>query len=907
MKPMNRTMACSIAAFAFLPAFAAELDVGAGASDNTYSDTSSYAAATTIIKTGTGKTTLDLGDMTTSFKGKIEVREGTLAVASTPNSFGAPTNITVVAGATLDLTWSGNAAGKIADAELVIAGDGVGNGGAIRRTGSQGINALLGKVTLSGNARIYADQQVGFASAGCVNLNGFTLIKDGSNKLYCQNTGFYGADGTTADPGNIVVVSGTLFLRDGNALQGGSADNTITLQEGTTLQLRNASSINWAINASGSSTISTDGNVSDANRNRLCGPISGEAEVVMNASEPTTHLSLYGNSLTLEDGLKVNGYGPLTFTDVAVTNRSSVGIDIQNSGALARMVLKGGTLMASETNESVQSFGRVRIGGASGRKGALEICDKSVVTNFSLSLGREGLGALYQRGGSSFWTVTDASYDRSANTLGSYGYFGLTGGRFMLDAGGLGDSDKYTYFGVIGRFVMALHGGSADFVSSDKIGFAFKGGTFVYYQDGGATNSFDGEFGFGNTSDRNRAGHAFVTVSGTNTRLQVGSYLRSFLANADAETFININNGGTLATKYIYRLSTLLPFYLNFNGGILRPLLSNNSFTYRNEAERYPTAATVYEGGLTIDTTESLNGNGEQAASDNFRIMFPLVAPAAEGKRIASIALPSAVSSMTLVGSPVVTISGDGAGASAFALFDDTTRTVTNIVVTSPGWGYTEATAKLVDGGLAEEYECEVTLADQPAAGWAGLTKRGATKVDMFGANTFAGDITVEEGQLSFLNSTAAQNGMPEGAGVTVKNGATISFAASDTAVTVPFLAGCGSTSYGYFTVTNRIECTAADIFAGRHLRIGRNITLADGVKIVVTDPENLAAYRNRGRAVVLEGGVDAANYTLTCAGRIELDLGGPSGSENADSWRLSVRDKRIMLGCLKGLVISLH
>ena len=744
-----------------------------------------------------------------------------------------------------------------------------------------------------------------------VKLNGHTLTKSGTDKLYCPNVRFYGADGTTADPGHIVVASGTLFLRYGYALQGGSVNNTITLQAGAELQLRDTAPIAWAINATGTDAkIYSDNTVSDAARNRLCGPVKNTSSFLLSPGA-TAPISLYGNSLTLENGLKVNGAGPTTFTDVFITNKAVDGITIENSSVLTRLILDGNTFVTSETNESGRAKTRFLPGqtymNSDRRMGALEICGNSVVTNFGLAIGRDGWGALYQRGGYSYWLASNASYDRSANTAGSYGYFGLTGGKFIFDGDGPVANEKSSHFGVSGRFVMALHGGSAEFTSSDKVGFAFKGGTFACYQDGGTTNSFDGAFDFGDNSSRNQTSHAFVTVSGTNTRLTAGTYLRSFMTNAGAETFVNINDGGTIATKYIYRLSAQLPFYLNFNGGILRPLLANSSFTYRDEVARYPTAATVYEGGLTIDTTEALNGRGEQADDDYFRIQFPLVAPDAEGKRIAAIALPAAVSSLKLVGSPVVTISGDGEGASAFALFDDVTRTVTNIVVTSPGWGYTEATAKLVDGGLAEEYECEVTLTDQPAAGWAGLTKRGATRVELYGANTFAGDVTVEEGMLSFRNSTAAQNGLPEGAGVTIKNGATLSFAAADTAVTVPFLAGCGSTSFGYFTVTNRIECTAEDIFAGRHLRIGRNITLADGVKIVVTDPENLAAYRNRGRAVVLEGGTDAANYTLVCAGRLELDFGSESGAENVSRWSLRVADKRLTLGYVKGLQISVQ
>ena len=41
---------------------AADVDVGDGANDNTYTDSTTYAGATKIVKTGTGKTTLNFGN-----------------------------------------------------------------------------------------------------------------------------------------------------------------------------------------------------------------------------------------------------------------------------------------------------------------------------------------------------------------------------------------------------------------------------------------------------------------------------------------------------------------------------------------------------------------------------------------------------------------------------------------------------------------------------------------------------------------------------------------------------------------------------------------------------------------------------------------------------------------------------
>ena len=883
-----RVIAMGTALFA-VPAFCADLEVGDGASANTYSDTAAYAAAGKIVKNGTGKTTLDLGDMTSSFAGEIEVFEGTLAVASTPASFGAPTKITVHDGATLDLSWTGNATGRIPDAEIAIKGDGFGNGGAIRRTAGSTINGLLGTVSLNGNARITLSTQVGVA--GPVWLNGNALTKDGSDVLYCPNTLFYGEDGTTDDPGDIVVAGGTLFLSGSDVLQGGSAKNTITVEDGKTLKLRDTGDIAWAVKATGSATITSDGSVSDSSRNRLCGPVSAVSSLTVNPATATTRISFHGNDLEFGGDLLVNGIGPVTFTDMNISNTAAGNVTVQRTGIISSLVLDGDTVMASAVDGSGRAQSRIRFGETAGRYGTMAICGNSVVTNYGLAIGRESAGALYQRGGMSYWPVSNASNDRSANSSGSYGYLGLTGGRFAFDANGSLVDGKATHFGTYGTFVMATHGGSADFASSDNVGIGVKGGTFVYYQDGGTTNTFDGEFGFGLSSDAAYSGHAAVTVAGAGTELVAKTYLRMLWSVPGAEAFVNINDGGVVCVQNLYRLSQNAAMYLNLDGGTLRTYAASTYFTYKNEAKRYPTAAVVFEGGFAVDTS---GGNTSMA--------FPFVSPGAEGRRIASIALPAIPSSeKLLVGSPVVAISGDGEGASAFALFDDTTRTVTNIVVTSHGWGYTAATATLSGGGLAGTYECAVTLEDQPSDGWKGFAKKGAGTLTMTGANTFKGDVTVEDGTLQFSNSTVAQGGMPEGAGVTVNENGILSFASDSTPVTVPFLAGCGSISRGYFTVTDRIECSADDLFAGRYLKIAQRLALADGARIVITDPERLPLYKKSGKATV----VACQKGTLTLGGSVSLAFAEDAAATSANRWKLTFSDKSVTVSAIKGAMLT--
>ena len=643
--------------------------------------------------------------------------------------------------------------------------------------------------------------------------------------------------------------------------------------------------------------------------------MSAVSTLTLNPNAETTHISLADSSLNHGE-LLVNGAGPVTFHNMAVTNKNNGDVIIKRtSPAVARLVLDGDTEMVGQTNGSGRAASQIIVGDEAnnGSKiGALEICGDSIVTNYGLSIGKNGTGAVYQRGGVSYWPITGPGYNRSANSSGAYAYLGITGGRFVYDAddGVADDDEKSSYFATIGSFIMASHGGFAEFTHSDKLGIVTKNGKFIYYQDGASTNSFDGEFGFGNggdLDDNNYAGYASVTVSGRDSKLQVNSYLRFLWANAQACGFVNLNNGGVLAAKHLYRTSESTPVYLNFNGGVLQPLSSDQEFTYKNEAHRFPSAVTVYENGCTIDTGSALNADGVQLPADDVIIRFPLQSPGEDGKRIASIALPSEVASKKLVGSPIVKISGDGYGASAFALFNDLTREVTNIVVTSPGWGYTQASATLSGGGLTQTYECDVTLSNQPAEGWKGFTKRGIVTLNMSGENTFKGDVTVEEGLLSFNNSTAAQSGMPVGAGVILKNGARISFRGELTAVSVPFIAGWGSTSYGRITVSDRIECAADDIFAGNHLRVGHDLILSDGVKIVITDPEHLYKYHRSGKAVVLEAGVIGENRKLTCNSTPDLVFGKECATESVDRWKVRKSGNALTLDFMEGFVLSVR
>ena len=879
--------------------FASDVYVGDGANNNTYTDTAAYASATKIIKTGTGTTTLDLGDMTGSFIGEIEVQEGELKVASTPNSFGAPSRITVSSGATLNLSWSGTDTGKIPDAEIFIEGDGAGsNRGALRREARlDALDRLIGKLVLTGDSRIVTGSRTGFKTIGTTNkgyvrLNGHKLVKTSSAPLVCNNTVFYGTDGTTDNPGDILIERGTLLVQNGNSMQCGGAENTIELKSGTTLELSRNNPLLWSVNATGAATISSayqnlKPSQLEPDRNTISGSLTAASDLSVLANGTQCSITLRDATSSLGGNLIVTNSGIFAIADSAVTNTASGRVLVENGDGVARLSIEGASEMVGMVGGSNYGQTRFYAGNTAGSYGTVSIDGSSSVTNYSLQIGGGGCGALYQRGGASYWLVGQFGYDRIGDADGSYGYVGVTGGRFGMCAVGSG---KTALVGVNGMATLALCGGTADFMHSGKIAFAYRAVPFTYYQSNGSVANFDSQFDIGDNNSRNYAGDVSLTVTGEGTALNVSDLMRIFHTHENAKAFVNLNSGGTLRAKSMYKLDGANVFYFNLDGGVIRP---TGNFTYDyNQAFRRPTASTVFENGFTIDMT------------DNTEMTMPIsfVAPGA-GQRVASIALPADAgfaAEQKVVGSPLVTISGDGTGATAFALFDDTTRTVTNIVVTSRGWGYSTATATISGGGLSTAYACAVTLEDQPTTGWKGFTKRGAAMLKMTGTNTFRGDVAVEEGTLSFLNDGASQGGMPEGAGITVSDGAVVSFRNADTPVSVPFLAGCGSSGNGAFTVTNRIECKAADIFAGKHLTVGCNLTLADGVKIVVTDPENLVSYRDRPAATVVSCG-----GTLVAQGSLVVEFGAPCETESLDLWRVRVKGNSVVLGHRKGMILT--
>jgi autotransporter-associated beta strand protein len=249
---------------------------------------------------------------------------------------------------------------------------------------------------------------------------------------------------------------------------------------------------------------------------------------------------------------------------------------------------------------------------------------------------------------------------------------------------------------------------------------------------------------------------------------------------------LNLNSGGFLQTAALYLDPNQSPVgYLNFNGGTLKAQTTNNAGFVAGL-----TKATVYSGGLTIDDNSTAIGIGQA-----------LLAPTGNG--VTNITVSGASG---YAGAPFVNITGGSptTPATAVALLDGSGN-VTNIVVTSPGTGYTSTPTVTLIGPPGTAGTLTPTLGP---SGSGGLTKNGAGTLTMSGANMYTGLTTVASGALllrggSLAGSVTVGSNLTFGGDGTVSGSVTL--AAGDT---LNLSNGVG----GALTVGNGLKVTGSTL-----------------------------------------------------------------------------------------------
>ena len=837
------------------------------------------------------------------FGGTIEVLEGTLNSRGDygNKAFGKPTAVSVSPGATLKFTGSIGGYFHEKGTVLTISGSGVNGIGALYADNS-GTAAQLANLVLAGDATAHtqtAASKLTFngvlgSSFRTFNLGPYVLTKTGPGTV-----GFYAGTMSASGTGGLDVTGGLLDLApsSGNRLQlTGSAGNVLRISNGAAVRLAGiADNAPWTMQFDGT----TASSVTNTSQNVWAGPLAvngaavivvptsgdeltfsgsatssavlskrGPGVLVFTGNDPKTfggNLEVYDGRIEFNGTRNVNLNGSenrvqgansvLAFVDAGVvTNGSNYGLKVYGTTpASASKLLISGDTVFPQTN---RSLGEKSSYGSDYRYGIVELGAGAVVSN-ALSIGEDGyeIGAVYQRGGE--WTLPSGSGNlngRAPIGNAAQGYYELSGGKFSTSGG---TSSITIGNGSTGQGLVSLFGGT---FLSGPLSFASSAYGNWYQTNGTARVTGGNDFGL--RMAYGSGGQAEMTLSGEDARLSLvgGSFGTDFVAGSSSGSslaILNLNDGATLAYQKICKAANEgAVFYLNCDGGVLKPgncwqaIGKDDTSNGKVTAIQKPTAGTLYENGLVIDISEALSGSGNP---DTTSIDCDLLAPAGGG--IVSITPPD-LSSVRYIHAPRVHIVGDGAGASAVAVFDSASGRVTGVRVTSPGFGYTQAnTTCRIEGAAyvktvadrvaaANSYSCAITVG---AVRGGGLRMRSAgNRLNLSGNNTYSGVTACESGSIKF--TTAAAH--PANGGLEVWRNADIKFpdATPYGTYSVGSLAGNGTVSQASLVGITNVVVEAAELFYGNP----SPLTIANG------------------------GAALAPNATVTVTGMLEEILEGP-------------------------------
>ncbi len=237
------------------------------------------------------------------------------------------TAITVANGAALDVGGSTTANSIVIGPRAIsIIGDGVAGSGALTNSSGTAQQNAFQSVTLTGDASFGGTGRFDIRGPSTtLNLNGFTLTKNGTNFVALANT--------AVNNGNIVVSQGTLELNAATSVAINGAD-TITISPNATLQFfALTGSVARPIVVNGPATIS-DGSGAGVNSS-VASNITLAGDVTLNGGNATANLTLNG-TLTespAASGRAVTKTGAGTIT-LASTSNSYSGPTNLNAGLL---------------------------------------------------------------------------------------------------------------------------------------------------------------------------------------------------------------------------------------------------------------------------------------------------------------------------------------------------------------------------------------------------------------------------------------------------------------------------------------------------------------------------------------------------------------------------------------------
>ena len=792
---MKSLLGVCIAAVAAGVAVAEDLvwDVPTGTTSNV---TEIIPAGTyTITKKGGGKVFYCPSDLTKTntvpnFTGAWVIEEGTLHTPYLGN-MGKPKTLTVEKGGAFDFSGltakQPPTAGKFNDAKTIvtIAGDGVNGGGALVYSQGSGSDYLFRRLILSDDATVSLGGRFG-VTADYVDLNGHALTKIGDAVLI-----FRDKISVTNENGAAIVLKKNMNLQEIRAA--GDATGKIVFEGGklNPHKIPADCPVPWtlyaetAAGASKTNVINIE--VGDTRPERIdqynyfSGPVVAKGASYVNiatSAAPAAPLNFTGD-VESDSMLQKYSQGCLRFFgSVTVTNSTT----IQQNNA-----------------------GYLRFAPAAGKQVQLQRLDVRTTT------------VLDQRNTDKPTTVR---------------YVNANSGIFMAG----NPSFAQTY----------VRGGE---VRTDKIDFGRLGRQELTIMDGakvGTNTASTMTFYMGYANAVQPAPlRCFPTLNviGAGSKLDVGMGEVGPNRPGDTLAMVNIADGGCLCSRYLRRRwvkdeDTTSLVIVNFDGGTYVANTNGYVSGALSLASRYhPDACTIYEGGLTVDTSRASKFAGTVTT-----ISFPLRHPEGKGLKAINIADIYEFTTNQYGRIPFVEFSGAGSNAYAFVEVDEETRKPTNVRIVSRGSGF-DATSRVMISNAYNKATFTFTpeLYDYPPptdVAWKGLTKVGEGELQLQTTNYYYGPTVVMQGQLNLMGSAR-----PIDSGIVVSNNATVSFTAkNESAREIPFVAGSGTLSnYTNPGLTVRkLILSAREGLAGHVLTFSGKVILPEGASVEIVDTEVL-------------------------------------------------------------------
>ena len=598
----------------------------------------------------------------------------------------------------------------------------------------------------------YDGGYVDFSMYDSVHLSGGTIVNWGSGTAYQGGYGLLFTGGVTFPDSafNLVLDASMLKLTDLEAADDFTANvRMCNTYNGNKVRIyaSNLTSAEYRLRGTlqiDAPTIISTKNASDPLMTvRQEGNVSGTGSLEVSGSNMIFVASggwdgYSGNLLVVTNG------GTAAFQDVGTISVGNdpgqvatwrVGGGASDGGASSCMTIGGSSaLVAAVPDWGVRQRGGLWVEEPSGPGAVLEVRSGAGITN-TIHVGENAnmRGAVHQYGGSVYNNAVSGNDAYCGCEHGSYGYYGLYGGAFeyraLFACGYYSDSTG----------IFEQRGGVMATESQAYVGR--HGGWAEYHMTGGELTMPNGVI-VGRGSDAT-AQQAVMTLCGDGCPTAKVEYAAVCLSGgAGAFTSVLNLNAGVLKTRKIERYAAQVSAdnhaFVNFGGGTVA-LNSSDNVSFFGSGSTAIDRITVFPGGMVFDT------NGNSCPQD---ANTPFLRPS--GRGVASIALPSGMANGRYIGAPEVRISGGGGmGATAHAVYDPQTRSVTGIEVTCPGWDYVAPpTVTIATADRSGTVSCVAYLTEGESQSGGGLTKAGSGTLTLMATNTYAGSTVLRAGVL---------------------------------------------------------------------------------------------------------------------------------------------------------------